>query len=203
MNLLIPAAAAAALAAAALLQGEEAPYRWTTGEMGCAAMLDGPGPDGVGPITALVESGMRDEPYLALSAWSEAWPLSRDEQYALDIGLDGAPPELHVAEAGSHQDGTISFELEPELRARLRGVRSLDLYRDGQRFASVPAVGLAEALDGIDGCAFADADVTENSVSMDDMLIETNSLTPEEMSALEAAERALDAAAADLEGKPD
>jgi hypothetical protein len=100
------------------------------------------------------------EIHYQMFAGNEGWPIAvTDQPYAIEAGFDGAPGARHsVAVPGSFYPGFVSFTLDADLRARFRGRRSFEIYRDEQAIGSVDLGGIDAALAALDACANAELD---------------------------------------------
>jgi hypothetical protein len=118
----------------------------------------------------------------------ERWaiPIER-ERYRIDLGFDGAPPAVRDVEVpGSGWVGFVPFTLTPELRAHLRGARTLEIYRGGQRAGSADLEGMSEALREMEACATAEAEAyrrdqaaSENMQGPEGNMMELNLTEPD------------------------
>ena len=146
-------AAAAAIGA----QGENPGYQWFHDpEMSsmCNAYLNGPGPDGIGPISGSVETGNRGETFYVLNVRSDDWPIAEEQAgYPIEIGFDNGADRMPIEMAWGWTPGGIQFELDEAVRQRLAGAGSVEFYRDGRRLGSMPTDGLGAALESIRTCA--------------------------------------------------
>ena len=93
-------------------------------------------------------------------AGNVGWPIATtDQPYTIEIAFDGAAGPRHSVEVpGSFYQGMVSFTLDADLRARFRGHRSLEIFRDGRAVGGIDLGDMDAALAALEACANGELD---------------------------------------------